>query len=51
MNFPVFSDSFALINGEVVKILPNGFMKMQVVQLLLAGLNGQNALLNAKKLR
>ena len=51
MDLILNSDSFVLINGEVVKILPNGFMRMQVVQLSLAGLSGQNALLNAKKLR
>ena len=33
-----------------MKKLLNGFMKMQVL-LLLVGLNGPNALLNVKKLR
>ena len=44
-------DSSVLINGEVVKKLLNGFMKMHQVLLLLDGLNGPNALLNVKKLR
>ena len=47
----LISDLFVLINGEVAKKLLNGFMRIQRVLLLLDGLNGQNALLNVKKLR
>ena len=47
----LISDLFVLINGEVAKKLLNGFMRIHRVLLLLDGLNGQNALLNEKKLR